>query len=469
MVQLGHGRDYAWSATTATSDNVDTFAEVLCQDDVHYLYKGQCVPMDKLERTNSWTPNASDSTPAGSETLTAYRTVHGIVYARGRVGGKPVAFVSARTTYGHEADSAIGFFRLNDPTFVHDPQSFRQAVDGINFGFNWAYIDADHIAYQQSGWYPRRAPGTSPDFPILGTGEFDWQGFNPDLRTMSVVGVDQRPHAIDPDYLVSWNNKQAPGWAAADDKFSYGPVFRSQMIEAGIKAAIAHGRKANLQDVVRAMEEAASQDLEAWALMPILKRALGHPRDGALKDAIALLSSWAAQGAHRRDLNKDGTDENENAIALMDAWWPRLVDAEFGPTLGNDALGALKTIMRPASVLPGDQPAAPDYDDGWWSFVNKDLRDVFNRRKPRGRWSRGYCGGGSRKACRHALRRSLLAALGVSEQQLYGKGDCASTPTAACFDQNRSTIAGGVSLPPFPFQNRPTFQQAVEPTQLLPR
>ena len=51
-VQLGHGRDYAWSATTATSDNVDTFAEVLCQDDFHYLYKGQCRPMEKLERTN---------------------------------------------------------------------------------------------------------------------------------------------------------------------------------------------------------------------------------------------------------------------------------------------------------------------------------------------------------------------------------------------------------------------------------
>ena len=41
-VQLGHGRDYAWSATTATSDNVDTFAEVLCQDDFHYMYKGEC-------------------------------------------------------------------------------------------------------------------------------------------------------------------------------------------------------------------------------------------------------------------------------------------------------------------------------------------------------------------------------------------------------------------------------------------
>src|SRR3954454_12657759 len=468
-VQLGHGRDYAWSATTATSDNIDTFAEVLCQDEVHYLYKGQCVAMEKLERTNSWAPNASDSTPAGSETLTAYRTVHGIVYARGTVGGKPVAFVSSRSTYGHEADSSIGLDRLNDPSFVHDPESFRQAVDGINFGFNWAYIDADHIAYQQSGWYPQRAPGTSPDFPILGTGEYDWQGYNPDLYSEKDVGLDQRPHIVDQDYLVSWNNKQAPLWAAADDKFSYGPVFRSQMIENRIRSAIKGGRKMSLEQLVSAMDEPASQDLEAWALMRILRRALGHPSDPSLRTAIDNLSNWAHLGAHRRDLDKDGSDDDEDAVALMDAWWPRLVDAEFGPTLGDDALAALKKVLRPASVLPGDQPAAPDYDDTWVSFVDKDLRDMFNKRKPRGRWSRGYCGGGSRKACRRILRRSLLDALGVSRQELYAKGDCSSKPTAACFDQNRSTVAGGISLPPFPFQNRPTFQQTVEVTQKLPR
>src|SRR5207237_8160620 len=115
------------------------FAQVPCQDDGPYLHQGPWVPIDKLEPANPWTPNASDSTPSGSETLTAYRTVHGIVYARGTVGGKPVAFVSARTTYGHEADSAIGLFRLNDPSFLHDPESFRQAADGINLGFNWAY------------------------------------------------------------------------------------------------------------------------------------------------------------------------------------------------------------------------------------------------------------------------------------------------------------------------------------------
>ena len=34
---------------------------------------------------------------------------------------------------------------------------------------------------------------------------------------------------------------------------------------------------------------------------------------------------------------------------------------------------------------------------------------------------------------------------------------------------NRFTGASAVSVPPFPFQNRPTFQQVVEPTKTLPR
>jgi acyl-homoserine lactone acylase PvdQ len=470
VVQLGHGRDYAWSATTATSDNVDTFAEVLCQDDSHYLWKGQCRAMDKVERTNSWSPNLSDSTAAGSETLTAWRTVHGIVYARGTVKGKKVAFVTARSTYFHEADSAIGFFDLNDPTKVHDPQSFRQAVRGINFLFNWGYVDADHIAYQLSGWMPQRAKRTSPDFPVLGTGAYDWQGFNADLHTSKTVPLDRRPHAVDQRYLVSWNNKQAPGWAAADDKFSYGPIFRSQMIERRVQQAIKGPKKATIEQLVQAMEEPASQDLRAWSLMPILKRALGNPGDQTLRDAIALLSNWAASGAHRRDLDKNGKDEDEQAIALFDAWYPLLAKAEFGGALGDPAYTALTTVLRPASVLPGDDPAAPDYDDGWWGFISKDLRDVFAPKSVHGRWSRSYCGGGSPKRCRAALQASLRAALAAADPAaLYGRGDCASDADAQCFDRNRSTIAGAISVPPAPFQNRPTFQQTVELVQHLPR
>ena len=93
--------------------------------------------------------------------------MHGIVYARGTVEGKQqVAFASARTTYFHEADSALGFSELNEPGFVTGPQQFQQAASKINFGFNWAYVDANHIAYYLSGCLPaarRRDLARLPD------------------------------------------------------------------------------------------------------------------------------------------------------------------------------------------------------------------------------------------------------------------------------------------------------------------
>jgi hypothetical protein len=86
-----------------------------------------------------------------------------------------------------------------------------------------------------------------------------------------------------------------------------------------------------------------------------------------------------------------------------------------------------------------------------------------------GHYSHLYCGGGSLSKCRVALDNSLAQALTETPAQIYGHGICAKDPTAACFDQNQSTEASGVPLPPFPFQNRPTFQQVVELTQTLPR
>jgi hypothetical protein len=197
---------------------------------------------------------------------------------------------------------------------------------------------------------------------------------------------------------------------------------------------------------------------------------MGGPSDPRLRSAIAGLSAWAADGAHRRDLDRNGTDENGDQIALMDAWWPRLVKAMFGPALGDDAYGQLSGMLRPASVLPGDAPSAPDYADGWWGYVSKDLRDLYAPAGVQGPWSRVYCGGGSKTECRKALVASLRDALDhVDRNELYGKGDCASHPDPACYDQNRPTVAAGVSMPPFPFQNRPTFQQTVSVTQHAPR
>ena len=466
-ILLGHGRDYAWSATTATSDNIDTFAEVLCQDNFHYLYKGQCRPMEELDRTNSWSPNAVDSTPPGSETLKAYRTVHGIVFARGTVGGKKVAFVSARSTYFHEADSGLFFSRMNDPTFMRNgPASFRQAASKMNFAFNWSYIDSEHIAYYLTGWYPRRSQGTSPDFPVLGTGAYDWQGFNPSTHQADWVPIDNHPHAVDPPYLVSWNNKQAPGWAAADDQYDYGPIHRQQLIADRVRAGIAGDRKISLAELVQSMEEPATEDLRAVELLPTILRAVGTPQSPELRNAIALLRSWRAAGGHRRDLNGDGHDEMTRAIELMDAWWPRLVRAEFEPALGQALYGQLQGMLPVGDHTRG-QPTAPDFFAGWWGYVSKDLRDLFGP-SPAGGWGKVYCGGGSRAKCTDSLRESLRQALKVTPRTLYGQGDCADDPEPSCYDQNRSIIASALSIPPAPFQNRPTFQQTVSVTRNVP-
>jgi len=465
-VELGHGRDFAWSATTATSDNIDTFAEVLCKDAYHYLYKGRCRAMQKLTQTNSWHPTPADTTPAGSETLTAYRTVHGIVYARGKVHGKAVAFVHARSTYFHEADSAIGFQELNDPNYLTSPARFQHAAANINFLFNWSYVDANHISYFMSGWMPQRAAGTSPDFPILGTGQYDWKGYDPATHEADWLPAVQHPHVTDPDYLVSWNNKQAPGWAAADDQWGYGPIFRSQLIEDRVKADIAHGRKMNIAQLVQAMDEPATEDIRAVKLMPVLLRALGTPSSKTLRRAVSRLRSWYLAGGHRRDMTRRGHDQYTPAIELMDAWWPKLLAAEFRPMLGRSGFAAIQNMLGFGGT---------DFAEGWFGYVSTDLRRVFAIGSESGRWSRAYCGNEPGRAfslqalrtrCRAALRTSLQAALKVTPKQLYG-ASCPNDPEPACSDQNTFTYVSAIHIPPFPYQNRPVFQQVVTLTRKL--
>jgi acyl-homoserine lactone acylase PvdQ len=467
-VELGHGRDYAWSATTATSDNVDTFAEVLCGDSFHYLYRGKCKPMEQLVRTESWAPNAIDPTEAGSQTLTSYRTVHGIVFARGKVGGRRVAFVRQRSTYFHEPDSVIGFGQLNEPGVVTGAAGFKKAISHINFLFNWGYVDSEHIAYALSGAMPQRQ-GTSPDFPVLGTGQFDWKGFKPASQTADYLPFAKHPQAVDPPFLVSWNNKQAPGWGAADDQYDYGPLHRVQMISDKVRAGTRGKSRMTIAQLVQAMDEPATQDLRGYRLLPTIFKAAGKPKQPTLRKALATLRAWNKAGAHRRDLNRDGVDEETPAIELMDAWWPKLVATEFKPLLGAKAFERLRGMISTGDHT-GGSPEAPDFFDGWWGYASKDLRDLFGPR-PQAPYSRIYCGQGSKVRCRRALQRSLAQALKVTPAAMYGggNGECASNPQPACFDQNRPTVTSGIDLGPFPFQNRPTFQQVVTLTRKLPR
>jgi acyl-homoserine lactone acylase PvdQ len=471
-VQLGRGRDYAWSATSAGQDNVDTFALDLCEPDgsapstssMHYRFRGACLPIEVLERTNRWTPTAADQTPPGQQTLRAERTKMGLVAGRGTVRGKPVAFTRLRSTYFHEVDSAAGFMDFNDPAAVHDARSFQRAASKVGYTFNWFYADAEKIAYFNSGENPVRAARVSHDYPVRA--RFEWRGWDPERWRARFTAFKRHPRVIDQRYLVNWNNKQARGYRASDSVM-YSSTYRSVLLEDRLKRAIRGRRKLTLPQAIDIMEVAGTTDLRAHAVLPLALRIIGRPR-GALGDAVATLRAWRRAGGLRRDHDRDGVYDHAEAIRIMDAWWPRWIDAQFKPVLGS-ALAVLQRtvdIDNEPNTDGGHRGSA--YQDGWYGYVRKDLRTVLGR-KVRGRYAREYCGRGSLRRCRRALRRSLQAALAVPASELYGGDEVCPNADQWCYDAIRFSPVGGAKQPLIHWVNRPTYQQAVEIQRRLPR
>jgi hypothetical protein len=493
-VQLGRGRDYAWSATSAGQDNTDTFALELCDrqgpalsDYKGYLYRGQCLPFERLERTNRWVPNAGDSTPPGTETLAINRTKLGLEIARGRLhGGTPVVYVVLRSTYMHEADSALGFVDFNDSAKMGSPAGFQDAAYKIGFTFNWFYANGSQVAYFNSGNNPERPAGPDPNFPVRACPgntdpcKYEWIGWDPDsapgspnMFVSEYTPASEHPQGVDQTYFTSWNNKQAKEYRAADDNFSFGPVHRSQPLDDRIQA----GGKFTRSTLVDAMEDAATVDLRGDKVLPFALRVLGDVSGTGLEGVVDQLRAWEADGAHRRDKDpRDGHYEHRDAIKVMDAWWPRWIDAQFKPPLGDDLHSRL---MRMIDL--DDEPNANGghtgsaYIAGWYGYAQKDLRSILGD-QPAGAYSRQYCGDAdgdgisSVDSCRQVLLSSLRAAVqaAADEGSLYRDDTCESDDDPAfqdpqlCFDAIEHSAIGAITQPLINWQNRPTFQQVVE-------
>src|SRR3954447_16061674 len=474
-VQIGHGRGYAWSATTSAQDIVDTFAVDLCTPDgspptvASSFYKdhGACVAMDVLERTNAWQPNTADATPEGTETLRTLRTRLGLVVGRGTIRGKPVAYTRLRATYGQETDSGLAFAYFNDPDRIKGPQDFQRAASLIGYTFNWFYLDDRHIAYQNAGYDPIRAKGTAPDLPIRGRARYEWRNYDPERLTLSAFEPPSaHPQFVDQDWATDWNNKQARGYRAADDNWGYGATYRSQLLADRVAPLVSGASKATPAQLVSAMEDAATVDLRADAVLPLALRVLGTPADPVVARAADALRAWLAGGAHRIDRDGDGRYENADAIALFDARWPRWMHAEFEPALGPRLFGAIERINELANE-PNNHGnhLGSSWQDGWHGYALSDLRRLLGTGDRRG-WSRVYCGRGSLRRCRGALQASLKAAAGVPASETYANDAVCKAAgregDQACFDSVFFRPIGGVTQPLIPWQNRPTFQQVVE-------
>ncbi|GGU56526.1 penicillin acylase family protein [Kitasatospora aureofaciens] len=485
-VQLGRGQDYAWSATSAGQDITDTYAVPLCTTDGSpvttaansYLWHGSCVPFDRLERKDAWSPTTADSTPAGSYTLVMYRSDYGLVTARGTVGGAPVAFTSLRSTYRHEADSIIGFQELNDPGAVHDAPSFQQAAQDINYTFNWFYADSRDIAYYNSGSNPVRAPGVDPGLPVLAQPVYEWADFDPATNTARYTPPAEHPQSVNQDYYVSWNNKQADGYTAAG--FGNGSVHRANLLDDRVRALLQGGGKASRVSLTQAMESAALADLRAEDVLPDLIRVLRSApvTDPAAATALQQLEAWLADGAQRKETSPGSHGyADATAIRVLDAWWPLLADGVMRPGLGDQLFtaltGALQINESPSGGQTGASAGGPvsanesiphkgsAFQYGWWSYLDKDLRSVLGD-PVAGPLARPFCGGGDLTACRNVLLTTLSQAAARTPAQVYpGDADCA-VGDQWCADTVIQRPLGGVTDGRTTWQNRPTYQQVVQ-------
>ena len=329
LVLIGRGADFAWSATSSQADNLDLFVETLCEDDIHYLYRGQCEPMRRFFVGTLKAQGQPD------QEVSYYETTHGPVVGYATVAGKRVAISVQRSTRGRELLSTRAFYDLNTGR-VTSASDFLQTMNGVEFSFNWFYADDRDIAMFSSGRLPVRAAATDPALPTVGNGEYDWRGFLP--FAAHARGINPPSGAI-----LNWNNRPAANVGAADSNFAYGSVHRNDLLRAGGRRP----QEAHLATLTGAMNKAATQDLRAVRVWPVIRDVLrtGSAPSARAEAAAGLLDSWRASGSSRLDRELDGKIDDPGA-AVMDAAWPKLADAVMAPVLGP-LVGSARRAARP--------------------------------------------------------------------------------------------------------------------------
>ena len=380
------------------------------------------------------------STGTADQRLTLLQTVHGVVQGYATVDGRRIALAQQRSTRSRDVLSARALYEL-DTGRVTSAKSFVKTVSTIEAMFNFFYVDDRDIAHVTAGRLPVRAPDTDPSLPTVGTGEYDWRGF---------LGAGAHPQTINPGSgaIVDWNSKPARGWGASDDNWSYGSVQRKQLLTGALGAG-----KRDVSQIVAAANKAATQDLrvmEVWPIIADVLRTAPTPnvRVGTAAD---LLVAWRAFGGSRLDTRRGRKDRSRRG-------------RDHGCRLaavrqGGDAPRARRSRGAARTAAPGvrrSQHTGIGVLDGWYGYVDKDLRRLLGH-TVRGPYETQFCGGGNLDSC----RESLWSALEQACDLLQAKQGVEPTAWRADARPERIGFTTGLIRDTMAWTNRPTFQQVM--------
>ncbi len=344
-VLIGRNDHIAWTSTTATGDNVDTYIETLCNagggPGSGYMFNSVCTPFAARVETI----NVKNASP---QNLTVLRSVHGPVVGT----STGVAFTQKRAHWQREIESASPFLAFDRARNLNE---FEAAVGQIVTSHNFLYADKNgDIAYWQAGQVPIRPAGFDPRLPLPGDGSAEWPG-----------GILPMPTSINPTqgFLDNWNNKPSVEYNNADSQ-----IFGKQFRLWDISDRLASGQISleDMEDIPKDIARIGGNGREARFLRPYLLAALAAvPPSHALgPQAKAILEAWDGN-AFSDAVTSTSLQSGE---VIFSNWMSRMRTNTFGDELGsrlseasnNMLLHVLDDALGPGSGVPPSR----DYFNG---------------------------------------------------------------------------------------------------------
>ena len=341
-ILIGRNDEIAWTSTTATGDNVDTYLETLCGP-AAYVFQGTCRSMESRVET-------IEILGSEPESLTVLRTVHGPVIA------SAADFVATQkgAHWQRETESFLAFL---DFDVARGLSEFEAAIPSIVTSHNFLYADRrGNIAYWQAGQVPIRPEGFDPRLPFPGDGSAEWPGGNLPV-----------PVSINPaqGHLTNWNNKPQLGYPNADSQI-LGKQFRVVDLQedlAGRTIAFA-----DMEAIPKDIARFGSLGRESRYLEPYLLEALAAipPQHPLAPRAMEILAGW--DGNQIEDAVESTSIQTGEVI--FSRWLAGMIVSTFEPALGIDlarseaSSNMLLHVLDDALGSGSGVPPSRDYFEG---------------------------------------------------------------------------------------------------------
>lgn len=343
-VLIGMTPNGAWTFTSGLHDVVDFFFEKLNpENQEQYWYKGQWRNLEK--RTEVIKVKGADPVE-----ITVYRSVHGPIVGIDRRNN--IAIAKAMSFWDQELqtiNTLYGFYK------ARTIEEFERAGSFMTTSFNLHVATrSGDIGYFYCGRPPIRAEGIDPRLPVMGTGEYDWQGIMP---------FEEMPKVINPKrgFIMNWNNKPAVWWKHGDSP-TWGAIFRvHRLIELASQKP-----KLSVDDLKVMIRDIGEYDEDAAKLLPVMLNLIQRNERNLtpeMRQALQVLRAWDYY-------------EHEGSVAkeIWDAWLDATRNRVFADDLGNFFSPDLfRLAIQPSYIyyaLVGRRAPVPR------------LYDYFNGKKP---------------------------------------------------------------------------------------